>query len=77
LLTTWIEICASDVAQTYGQGQLDKVMQSIVKQGVGEVGEDGRYRGMVKGDSTAAVQRLGAAAGGWKVRGAPEGRDWA
>ena len=76
LLTTWVEICASDIAQTYGQKQLDKVMRAIQREGVGEVGEDGKFRGTVKGDSTAAVQRLGAVVREWQKKGAPAGRDW-
>jgi hypothetical protein len=51
-------------------------MRAIQREGVGEVGEDGKFRGTVKGDSTAAVQRLGVVVGEWQKKGAPAGRDW-
>ena len=82
LLTTWIEICAFDVGRIYGAGQLGKVMRAILREGVpaaegAGAGEGEQGKGLIKGDSKAALQRLGVAAKEWHSRGAPEGREWA
>lgn len=69
LLTVFTEIAGAEVIMVYGQKQVGKAFEAILREGI-----DG---GKVKGDSEAARQRLGLVLKDWRSLKHHSGRDWA